>query len=269
MNRILIDGHGRVFIQEKGCDVHCQHGRVRATDIEGASDGAVVKSDTGVSLVACTPSFIDRYKRIRRDAQIITFKDAGVILATAGLGPESVVAEAGSGSGALTVFLARHCKHVYSYDIDKDKQAVAKENVALFSLTNATFREQDVAEGVPDEGLDCLILDIPEPWKALHVSSLRVGGYVVTYTPSTTQLQRVREAAEKTGLSHVRTVEVSERHWQVRGQAVRPTSRNVAFTAFLSFYRWYGPEWKNIRAKEPPKGDGMRMPDEDVMREAF
>ncbi len=269
VNRILIDGNGRAFVQQKGQDVHCQHGRIRAADIEGAANGDVVNSDLGVALVVIAPAFIDRYKRIHRDAQIITLKDAGVILATAGLGSESVVAEAGSGSGALTIFLARHCKQVYSYDIDKEKQAVARENVALFSMENVTFREQDAAAGIPDNELDCLILDLPEPWNALHVGALRVGGYVVTYTPSTTQLHKTREAAEKAGLSHVRTVEVTERHWMVRGQAVRPTSRNVAFTAFLSFFRWYGKKWKTIRSKEPPKGEGMRMPPEDVMREAF
>lgn len=272
IHKLLISGTGRTFVQATAReDVHTQYGRITAQAIQAAADGEIVTSDTGEQLVVLTPQFIDAYKRIRREAQIITFKDAGVIISTAGLGPESRVLEAGSGSGALTILLARHCKEVFSYDIKKEHLLVAQENLALFDLTNVTFRHHDIAEGIPDNELDAIILDMPEPWKAFpHIpAALKVGGYIVTYVPSTTQLQHIHAAAVTQGFYHLRTVEVSERHWMVKGQAVRPTSKNVAFTAFLSFFRYLGPNWPDLRPKEKQTAPAWSLPDEQAMQKAF
>ena len=267
VHRLLISGTGRVFVQEREtADVHTQFGRVRAEVVNAAQDGEVITTDSGEQLVIFSPHFIDRYKRIRREAQIITFKDAGVILATAGLGSHSRVIEAGSGSGALTVFLAQHCNHVFSYEKNKEHLSVAQENVALFEQDNVTFHHRDIAEGIVETGVDAMILDVPEPWTAFpHIpGALIIGGYVVTYVPSTSQLQHIHHHAVELGLYHVRTVEVSERHWMVKEQAVRPTSKNVAFTAFLSFFRYFGPHWPALRPKEKQRAPMWNFPSEGL-----
>lgn len=272
IHKILISGTGRTFVQPLAdADIHTQYGRVSAHDLAQAAEGDVVTTDNGESLVVFTPHFIDRYKRIRREAQIITFKDAGIILTTAGLTAHSRVAEAGSGSGALTILLAQHCKEVLSYDINQEHLAVAKENVELFGLDNVTFAHHDIAQGIPAQDLDALILDMPQPWDAfVHIpQALKVGGYIVTYVPSTSQLQHIHHHAVKQGLFHVRTVEVSERHWMVKEQAVRPTSKNVAFTAFLSFFRYLGPNWPALRPQEKQRAPAWTLPDEEAMRAAF
>lgn len=270
-HRILVSGTGRTFLQDSpGQDVNTQYGVVRGSLIDAAADGGAVTSERGERLIVMSPTFIDRYKRIKRDAQIITFKDAGVMITTAGLGPESIVAEAGSGSGALTVLLARHCKHVFSYDLNEEHLAIAKKNVDDLGLKNVTFSHHDIAKGMDATDIDCLILDMPEPWTAFALvpGALKVGGYVITYVPSVMQLKRVHEAADGIGLMHVRSVEVSERHWMVRDEAVRPTSKNVGFTAFLSFFRWLGPDWKALRPVRKTR-NAPQLPDEDVMRSAF
>ena len=270
IHRLLITGTGRSFAQETPeDDVSTQYGTIAAQDINQAPEGGVVKSHTGKEFIVTKPNFNDKYKKIKREAQIITFKDAGVILATAGLGPETVVAEAGSGSGALTCFLARHCKHVHSYDVNEEHLAVAKHNAQELGFTNVTFKQHDITQGIPVQA-DALILDMPEPWKVLeHAKDLQVGATIVTYTPSATQLQRTRHAAEDYGLQHIRSVEVSERHWMVRDQAVRPTSKNVAFTAFLGFYRWLGPNYKSIQPPPRPRSEGPKLPSEEGMQELF
>ena len=271
IHRMLITGTGRTFVQDgPGADVHTQYGRIPGERIDAASDGDVITSETGEELLVYSPQWIDKYKRIKRGAQIITFKDAGVILATAGLGPESIVAEAGSGSGAMTAFLARHTKHVYSYDIEPDHLETAKQNINDLELDNVDFAQHDITTGIPDGPVDCVILDMPEPWHVFtKLDNLKIGGYIVTYTPSANQLQAVRHAAEDAGLQHIRSVEVSERHWMVRGQAVRPTSKNVAFTAFLGFFRWMGPNYRDIKPKPRPRSDGPKLPSEELMRELF
>ena len=270
INRLLTTGTGRTFTQTTPEeDVNTQYGLNKAQDIQHANDGDVVYTHKQKPLVVSSPQFNDRYKKIKREAQIITFKDAGVILATAGLGPESVVAEAGSGSGAMTAFLARHCKHVYSYDVNEKHLAVAKHNCQELKLDNVTFKEHDITQGLPHE-VDALLLDMPEPWNVLdQLDNLRIGGIIITYTPSANQLQAVRHAAEDIGLLHLRSTEVSERHWMVRGQAIRPTSKNVAFTAFLCFLQWLGPNYKDLKPKPRPRSNGPALPSEELMQELF
>ena len=271
INRMVMNAHGRVFIQDNtGEDIHTQFGVITAKNIDNAADGDLITSANGEQLIVYTPSFIDRYKRIKRDAQIITFKDAGVILTTAGLGPESVVAEAGAGSGAMTVLLARHTKHVYTYDISSHNLSVAKENCKRFNLENITYTEHDITKGLLHGPVDALLLDMPEPWKVLDkTEKLRVGSYIITYTPSAMQLQKVRTAAEENGLMHVRTVEVTERHWMVRDQAVRPTSQNTAFTAFLCFFRYMGENYNDIKPQRKPRSTGEKLPSQEVMKQLF
>ncbi len=271
MHRMLVSGTGRTLIQyDAKQDVNSKYGVVSALDIQKAKDGDIVKSSSGESFIVYTPSFIDRYKRIRREAQIITFKDAGIIITTTGLGPESVVAEAGSGSGAMTVLLSRYCSKVYSYDISDNNISIAKENVERLGGKNVTFRLHDITKGPADGPLDCLILDVPEPWHTFgHLNNMKIGGYIVTYNPSAVQLQTTRIKAQEKGLMHVRSVEVTERHWMVRGDAVRPTSRNVAFTAFISFFRWMGYGYKSIMPPDKKKSKGPSLPSEELMRELF
>lgn len=268
---MLMNKTGRTFIQTAiDEDVQTQYGVIDAQIITNATDGEIIKSRTGEEFVVYTPSFIDRYKRIKRDAQIITFKDAGIILATTGLGPESIVAEAGAGSGAMTAYLARHCKHVYTYDINSHNLSVAKENCTDLGLTNITYTEHDITQGIPHGPVDALLLDMPEPWNVLNkTKNLKIGSYIITYTPSATQLKQVRNTAEKLGLLHVRTVEVTERHWMVREEAVRPTSQNVAFTAFLCFLRYMGEEWPKIRPQKTPQNTPEQLPSEEIMQEVF
>ncbi|MBR9703479.1 hypothetical protein GOV10_05545, partial [Candidatus Woesearchaeota archaeon] len=54
--------------------------------------------------------FVDDYKQLKRLAQIITLKDIGRIITLLGLTKESIVVEAGSGSGAAGIYLAKVVK---------------------------------------------------------------------------------------------------------------------------------------------------------------
>ncbi len=270
VHKMLMNGTGRTFIQETPeSDVHTQYGRIRASEINGKQDGTIVHTDKGEALLIYTPQWIDTYKRIRRDAQIITFKDAGIILATAGLGPHTTIVEAGAGSGAMTCFLAQHCKHVHTYDISSHNLAVAKENAELLGLSNISYTQHDITIGLLHEA-DAILLDMPTPWEVFDkLQHIRIGGYVITYTPSAVQLQKTRNEAEKQGLLHIRSIEVTERHWMVREEAVRPTSQNTAFTAFICFFRYMGEEWKSIRPRPNPKGTKPSLPSEELMEEMF
>ena len=69
---------------------------------------------------------------------------------------------------------------------------------------------------------------------------LRTGGIFVSYTPSITQVSRLREKLGTNDYAMVETTEILRRTWHVEGQAVRPDHRMVAHTGFITSARFIG-----------------------------
>jgi tRNA (adenine57-N1/adenine58-N1)-methyltransferase len=187
------------------------------------------------------PSLADLFGTLRRGAQIVTPKDAVQLLYLAGVSPGSDVAEAGSGSGALTIALAHAVGargHVTSFDRRTDFLEAARANVARSGLAaRVTFRERDVArDGIDLSGLGSIVLDLPEPWSVLTSarSALKVGGYVATYTPTYNQLERTVQEMRSVGYDEVRAVELLERGLHVGEGGTRPSFDMLGHTGFLA-----------------------------------
>ena len=187
------------------------------------------------------PSLADILRQLRRRAQIVTPKDAQQLLYLAQVGPGSRVAEAGAGSGALTVVLAHAVGaigHVVSYDRRSDFLEVARRNVAQAGLSGRVrFVERDVTmDGFDESGLDGIVLDLPEPWAALESarSALSVGGAVATYTPTYNQLERTVRTLRALGFEEVRSLELLERPLHVGDGGTRPDFDMLGHTAFLT-----------------------------------
>jgi tRNA (adenine57-N1/adenine58-N1)-methyltransferase len=185
-------------------------------------------------------SFLDEYKGMKRDAQIITRKDLGFIIGFCGLTKASVVLESGAGSGAATMLFAKLCKKVYSYEIEKKNIDVVKENLARLKITNAIVEHKDMydVKAVKVKNVDLVLLDLPEPWRALDSArkAAKLGGYIVAYTPSITQAQKLVNSLPQYML-HERTTEIIDRDWKIKGDAVRPMTADIGHTAFLTILR--------------------------------
>jgi tRNA (adenine57-N1/adenine58-N1)-methyltransferase catalytic subunit len=190
---------------------------------------------------ALRPALSDLLASVRRGAQIITPKDAAQILFLAGVGPGATVAEAGAGSGALTVALAYAVGptgRVVSYDRREDFLEAARANVRRAGLeSRVTFRHRDVvAEGLDARDLGSVVLDLPEPWAALASvrASLAPGGYVATYTPTYNQLERTVRALREQRFDEVRALELLERGLHVGEGGTRPEFEMLGHTGFLA-----------------------------------
>ena len=205
----------------------------------GKSEGHTVDVG-GRPFVLLRPSLADLAAQMRRRAQIITPKDAIALLFLTGVGPGSRVAEAGSGSGGLTLFLAHAvgpAGRVVSYDLREDHQRTARENLERAGFSERVeFRIGDVRQGVQDEALDAWILDLPDPWEGLGplLPSLRVGGYLAAYVPTFNQLERVVREMRSRGLVDVRAEEVLERGLHVGEGGTRPETEMLGHTGFLA-----------------------------------
>jgi tRNA (adenine57-N1/adenine58-N1)-methyltransferase catalytic subunit len=193
------------------------------------------------------PSLGDLLRQLRRRAQIVTPKDAQQLLFLAQVAPGFHVAEAGAGSGALTVVLAHAVGvtgHVVSYDRRADFLDVARRNVAQVGFSDRVrFVERDVtAQGFDESGLDGIVLDLPEPWAALEAAraALAVGGAVATYTPTYNQLERTVRTLRSLGFEEVRSLELLERALHVGEGGTRPEFDMLGHTAFLTGARRVG-----------------------------
>ena len=148
--------------------------------------------------------------------------------------------DAGAGSGALSCFLAAIAKEVVTYDIREDFIKVVKANIEFLGLKNIKIKHKDIYNETDEEDIDVVTLDVPEPWKALdNVSkALKPGGFLVSYSPSIPQVADfVNDVRKNTDFIYIKTVEITEREWEVEERKVRPKSRGLGHSGFLSFAR--------------------------------
>ncbi|MGI0130229.1 MAG: tRNA (adenine-N1)-methyltransferase [Thermoplasmata archaeon] len=217
-----------------------QDGVIDLTEQIGAPPGGTL-TWLGRSYRVVRPSLSDLFGAVHRGAQIITPKDAAHLLFLAGVAPGARVAEAGSGSGALTVALAHAVGaggHVTSFDRRADFLDAARANVARCGLTDrVTFRERDVArDGIDLAALASVVLDLPEPWAVLSSAraALSPGGFVATYSPTYNQLERTVQELRALRFDEVRAVELLERGLHVGDGGTRPEFEMLGHTGFLA-----------------------------------
>lgn len=236
--RVLINKENKYLVKNPNADYHSEHGLIKKEDLYKD----IAETNKKVSFSVFDAKFIDKYEKIKRGAQIITLKDIGTIIAETGINKDSVVMEAGSGSGALCCFLANICKKVISYDIREEHQKIAIENAEFLKLKNIKFKIGDIKKEVLEKEIDLAVLDMPDPWLALENVSKAVkkGGFIVVYSPTIPQVMDTVNKAKKDlkeMLIFIKTIETIQREWEVDERKVRPFSAYLNHTGFLTFLR--------------------------------
>jgi len=184
-------------------------------------------------------SYIDIFKRLKKLPQTIPLKDIGIIIAETGLNKDSIVVDGGLGSGALAGALAHIAKHVTSYEIRDDCIQTAEANLKHLGV-NVTIRNKSLYDGIDEKEVDIITIDVPEPWKVIKhaVKALKIGGFLVNYSPNTTQVQEfVNELQKHDNLLHLKTIEIIERLWKVEGKIVHPKGTDIGHSGFITFSR--------------------------------
>ena len=241
IKKILITKEGKkIYVRDFSKDVHTQYGFIKKEDLKKAKDGSILTTNTKTEMSVFSPSFIDLYKKIRRGAQIVSPKDIGIIIAETGINKKSKIVDAGSGSGALSCFLANIAKEVITYDIREDFIKIVQDNIKFLNLKNIKIKNKDIYKGIDEKNVDLITLDVPEPWKAIKPAkeSLKLGGFLVSYSPSIPQtIDFVNEIKKEKSFVHLKTVEIIEGEWEIEDRRVRPKTRGISHTGFLSFVR--------------------------------
>ena len=243
----FIDREGRTYLQRlaSGGKFHSHRGYVTHEAAIGAVPGTVVSSSHGAKFYVFYPTLIDFTMNMPRKSGIIYPKDTSIILLWADVFPGAKVLIGGVGSGALLLAVARQVGTsgvIVAYDVREDMLEHAARNLREFvsELPDLTLKVGDIYEPIPEEGFDRVLLDVPEPWRALPTlrKALVPGGIVCAYVPSITQANNFVNALKEAGsYALTETLEVLVRNWHIAGRSVRPHHRMVGHTGFLSFAR--------------------------------
>lgn len=185
-------------------------------------------------------SFNDEYSKLIRGAQTISKKDIGPIITKTGMMRDSVVIDAGAGSGGLSTFLAGLVRRVDTFDIIDKNLEIVQKNIKKLGLKNIKAELKDIynEELFKKQEYDVFTLDVPEPWKAWTTASkvLKIGGYLAIYSPNIIQVREVIMMKPKNFFLE-ETLEIIEREWSVSEKISRPKTKDFSHTAFLVFFR--------------------------------
>jgi tRNA (adenine57-N1/adenine58-N1)-methyltransferase len=215
-------------------------GQIFHNNLLGKNYGDVIELSHG-QVTILKPSPRDFLKAFKLKTQILYEDDCAIACSTSGIGDGMMVGEAGTGSGALTTFLAWSTSpngHVFSFDINKDHLENAKKNIGLAGLTNVTFLVQDIREKLDVPPLDAFFLDLSDPFNAIDNISevLTGGGQLVCFVPNWGQVEHTVDRINlNPNLTHQQTFEITRRNFAVNPEKhiMRPSFRSIVYSGIL------------------------------------
>jgi tRNA (adenine57-N1/adenine58-N1)-methyltransferase catalytic subunit len=245
---LLIDSKGRHFLLklEHGRTFQYHNGTVPHDNLIGADDGAWVTSSGNARLLLLRPRLADFILKMKRGAQVVYPKDLGPILVYTDIGPGMTVLEAGTGSGALTLGLARAVGptgRIVTVERRDDHAAHARKTLERWFgeiPVHVDMRVGDVSDLVEEVRPERIVLDVPEPWNTVRAAASFQpdGGVICAYLPTVPQVQTLVEMTRDTGVfAEVEVREFLMRDWNVEGRSVRPGHAMIGHTGFLTFMR--------------------------------
>ena len=227
-----------------GGQLQTHRGCLNHDDLLGQPLGREVLSHLGYPFVVLQPSTSDLINQLKRTTQIMYPKDIGYTLLKLSVVPGNRIIEAGTGSGGLSVALARAVGPsgmVYSYEVRHDILNLARKNLEALGLADrVSFTLRDIVEGFDQTGVDALFLDVRRPWAYLtQVSAaLKDSGFFGAILPTANQVaDLVRGLEEQQTFGHIEVEEVLVRPYKAVPSRLRPMDRMVAHTGYLIFAR--------------------------------
>ena len=260
---LVVDNKNRRYLVtlREGGQFHTHAGFIPHEQFVGRPEGSTLRSSSGSKYLTLRPTLSDFVLSMPRGAQVVYPKDLGPLLILADVYQGARILEAGVGSGALSMAMLQAGASVTGYEIRADFATVALKNVHSFLGPDVDYRieERDVYEGIDSEiflgeGLDRVVLDLPEPWRVVkHAEvALHPGGIFVSYLPTIGQVAQLHEALDASAFGLAQTIEVLQRSWHVAGQSVRPDHRMVAHTGFLTSARLLVPDSRPLAPSPDP-----------------
>ena len=238
------DGKRLMVRLTRGQKIHSHLGWIAHDDIIDQPFGHAVRTQLAHPFLILAPSTLDLVMHAKRASQIVYPKEAGYILLKLNIIPGARVIEAGTGSGALALTMARAVGttgKIYTYEERDDMQDLARKNLARVGITEQVeFKIRDIRAGFDEREVDALFLDVREPWLFLAQAhaALKGGGFFGSLVPTTNQVSDILQEMERMrGWAEIEVCEILMRYYKTNADRLRPTDRMVAHTGYLIFAR--------------------------------
>lgn len=241
--KIIVDKKNRKYVVGDD-EFHTESGVISKEDIVNAQAGDIVETHMGKKYTVISPNINDYIELMKRKCAILLPQDLGLITGFTAIGYGSKIVESGTGAGSSLLFFANIVGpegHIYSYEIREDFIDVIKENIEGADFNNITLNHQDVCEGFNEEdsSVDLVFLDLPCPEEVIKDAYriLKVGGYIVIYSPYVEQFQKVYHELEINGFKHLKIREGNVKEFEIKNNRTRAKSRLANHTAYITFAR--------------------------------
>jgi tRNA (adenine57-N1/adenine58-N1)-methyltransferase catalytic subunit len=228
---------------EKEKKLHTHLGIVDVGASVGLEYGSSVYTNKDKKIFLLPPSTYDFVMKSQRKTQIVYPKDYGYIAARTGLKNGSQVLEIGTGSAALSTFIASIVMpsgHVYTYDINDDFMSIARKNLEKSGM-NAYVSQHKYKPGIINQlqGIDLVIIDLGDPWNYLNMVHpvMKSGASVVCICPTMNQLETLSTHFFQGGFVDADYIETFIRKIEAREGKTRPSMRMIGHTTYLGFAR--------------------------------
>jgi tRNA (adenine57-N1/adenine58-N1)-methyltransferase len=223
--------------------LHTHLGIIDISATIGMEYGSAVGTTEGKLIFLIEPTIHDFIMKSERRTQIVYPKDLGYIAARTGLKNGAKVLEVGTGSGALSTFMASIVKpegHIYSFDVNPDFMEMARRNLEKAGVSQyVTIHQHDPHQGVDVRDADVAIVDLGDPWTVLDQvhDALKGSGAFVAICPTMNQIEKTATELKKSGYADIDCVELMIRSMEAREGMTRPSMRMIGHTTYLVFAR--------------------------------
>jgi tRNA (adenine57-N1/adenine58-N1)-methyltransferase len=241
---LYLDGSRTYMIRvEDGKQFHTHKGFIELGVLIGVPFGSRVVSSLGIKFYALKPLITDRILKTDRRTQVLYPKDVGYIIHRLDVGSGSRVVEAGTGSGALTMALAyavRPDGRIYSYEINPRFQGVAMGNIERAGLLDyVELKGGDVTQGIDEEDVDAVVLDMATPWLVVQLAHdvLAGGGVFASFSPTIEQVMKTVSKLNEHPFVEIDTIELILRNITVAENRTRPQTRMVGHSGYITTAR--------------------------------
>eukprot|EP01039_Chlorochromonas_danica_P010161 gene10161-11245_t len=218
--------HGMIFQNKFGAFHH--------NDMIGKPFGSKIASRSSpgwIYVLTPTPELWSIAVHTR--TQIVNELDSSVVTLLLDIHPGCKVVESGTGSGCMTLSLARAVApngHVYTFEYNAVRAAKAVDEFRRLQVNHlVTVQRRDVCGKVDTEDggfgnlvgegeADAIFLDLPEPWLALDEAKrlLKPGRSICCYSPCIDQVTKGCDKLRALGFHSIRMLEVRQRPYDGR-----------------------------------------------------
>ena len=223
--------------------MHTHLGIIDISSLIGLEYGMAINTTLHKKIYLIEPTIHDFIMKSERNTQIVYPKDLGYIAIRSGIQNGSKVLEVGTGSGALTTFLASIVKpngHVYTYDINPEFMKIAKKNLVKSKMDDyVTMTEYDIRNGISLQEFDAAIIDLGDPWTVVEqvYQTLKGSGSFLAICPTINQAEKTAISLKNNYFTDIECVEILIRNIEAREGMTRPSMRMIGHTTYLIFAR--------------------------------